>query len=58
MKIDTIRINGIRNPVGFDMPRVTVSWKVRETASAEPLRQQRRPVRISTAAVATEALPL
>ena len=40
MKIDTIRINGIRNPVGFDMPRVTVSWKVRETASAEPLRQR------------------
>ena len=33
MKITNIRINGIREPVGFSMNHVTVSWNVVETKS-------------------------
>ncbi len=39
MKITDIRINGIRNPIGFEFPGVTISWKVRDTASRGPVRQ-------------------
>ncbi len=31
MRIDNVKINGIKNPVGFDYPRVKCSWKVTET---------------------------
>ena len=33
MKINNIRINGVREPVGFSMDHVTVSWNVVETKS-------------------------
>lgn len=33
MKIEDIKINGIENPVGFDLEHLKVSWKVRETVS-------------------------
>ena len=35
MKITDIRINGIREPMGFELPRIILSWKVRETDSAK-----------------------
>lgn len=36
MKITDIKINGIREPVGFTLPSVTVSFKVVETRSKRP----------------------
>ena len=33
MEIYDLKINGIREPLGFELPRVTVSWKVRDTRS-------------------------
>ena len=33
MEIYDLKINGIRAPLGFELPCVTVSWKVRDTAS-------------------------
>ena len=33
MRITDLKINGVREPMGFDLPRVTVSWKVEETRS-------------------------
>ena len=33
MKITDIRINGIREPMGFDLPRLSLSWKVLESRS-------------------------
>ena len=35
MKITDIRVNGIREPLGFVMPQITISWKVEETASRQ-----------------------
>lgn len=36
MKITQIKINGIREPMGFDLPSVTVSFKVTDTPSKHP----------------------
>ena len=33
MRITDLKINGIREPLGFELPFVSVSWKVRETDS-------------------------
>ncbi len=33
MDVYDLKINGVREPVGFELPRVTVSWKVRGTDS-------------------------
>ena len=33
MEITDLKINGIREPLGFELPYVTVSWKVRDTDS-------------------------
>lgn len=38
MKITDLRVNGIREPMGFSLPRITVSWKVTDTASKRPVR--------------------
>ena len=35
MRITDLKINGVREPMGFDMPRVTISWKVRDTQSRQ-----------------------
>ena len=40
MKIDTIRINGIREPIGFAFPHLSLSWKVTETPSRRPVREK------------------
>ena len=40
MKITQIRVNGLRNPLGFEMKHVSVSWKVTETAAKAPIRQK------------------
>ncbi len=36
MKISAMKINGVREPVGFAMEGVTVSWKVLESESRKP----------------------
>ena len=36
MKVTDLRVNGIREPIGFALPHFSLSWKVRETASAKP----------------------
>ena len=36
MKIEQIRINGVREPVGFALPYLEVSFKVTETVSKKP----------------------
>ena len=33
MRIEDIKINGITNPVGFELDHPKVSWKVRESVS-------------------------
>ena len=40
MKITDIRVNGIREPLGFSLPHMSVSWKVTETASRQPVRER------------------
>ena len=40
MKINNIRVNGIREPLGFCLPHVSISWKVAETASRQPARER------------------
>ena len=40
MKITEIRVNGIREPLGFQLPHISISWKVEETASARPVRER------------------
>ena len=35
MKVTDIRFNGIREPLGFDMEHVSVSWKVTDSLSAK-----------------------
>ena len=40
MKITDIRINGIREPLGFSLPHVSVSWKVTDTASRQPVHER------------------
>ena len=47
MKITDLKINGIREPIGFDLPRITVSWKVRNTVSKRSVK--------ATLAVAADA---
>ncbi|MDO4867143.1 MAG: family 78 glycoside hydrolase catalytic domain [Clostridia bacterium] len=37
MKIADIRVNGIREPLGFSLPHLSVSWKTVETASRKPV---------------------
>ena len=39
MKITDIRINGIHEPLGFSMPHISVSFKVTETDSRQPVRE-------------------
>ena len=34
MKIESIRINGIKEPLGYELPYVKVSWKVTDTEAA------------------------
>ncbi len=34
MEIYSLKINGVREPLGFELPWVSVSWKVRDTRSA------------------------
>lgn len=36
MKVNDIRINGIREPMGFSMDGISLSWKVRESISVKP----------------------
>ena len=31
-----MRINGIREPIGFEMEHISLSWKVTESASRKP----------------------
>ena len=38
MEIYDLKINGIPRPLGFELPRVTVSWKLRDTASKRPVK--------------------
>ena len=38
MEIYALKINGIREPLGFELPYVTVSWKVRDTESRRPVK--------------------
>ncbi len=33
MRIEDIKINGIENPVGFELDHLKLSWKVRERVS-------------------------
>ena len=40
MKITSLRVNGIREPLGFSLPHVSVSWKVTDTASKQPTREK------------------
>lgn len=40
MKITAIRINGIREPLGFSLPHLSVSWKTEETVSRQPARER------------------
>ena len=45
MKVTDIRLNGIREPLGFELPHLSLSWKIRDTASKQPVLE-----RISVAA--------
>ena len=38
MTIYDLKINGIREPLGFELPYVSVSWKVRDTASVKAVK--------------------
>ena len=38
MEIYDLKINGIREPIGFELPYVSVSWKVRDTDSKDAAR--------------------
>ena len=40
MKITALRVNGIREPLGFALPHVSVSWKTADTAARQPLRER------------------
>ena len=40
MKITDIRVNGIREPLGFALPHVSISWKVTDTASKQPAHEK------------------
>ena len=40
MIISDIRVNGIREPLGFALPHVSVSWKVKDTDSRRPVRER------------------
>ena len=40
MKITAIRINGIREPLGFAFPHLSVSWKVTESTSGQSARER------------------
>ena len=40
MIITDIRLNGIREPLGFELPYCSLSWKVKETASRRPVREK------------------
>ena len=40
MKITEIRVNGIREPLGFSLPHISVSWKTVETPSLQPVRER------------------
>ena len=37
MKITNLKINGIREPMGYALPYLSVSWKVEDTPSARPI---------------------
>ena len=36
MKVTGLRINGIIEPVGYDFPFISVSWKVKEAKGKNP----------------------
>ena len=38
MTIYDLKINGLREPLGFALPRVSVSWKVRDTGSTKAVK--------------------
>ena len=40
MKITELRVNGIREPLGFSLPHLSISWKTVETASKKPVRER------------------
>ena len=40
MKITELRVNGIREPLGFSLPHLYISWKTVETASKQPVRER------------------
>ncbi len=40
MKITELRVNGIREPLGFSLPHLSISWKTVETASKQPVRER------------------
>ena len=40
MKITELRVNGIREPLGFSLPHLSISWKTVETASKRPVRER------------------
>ncbi|MBR1584400.1 MAG: family 78 glycoside hydrolase catalytic domain [Clostridia bacterium] len=40
MKITELRVNGIREPLGFSLPHVSVSWKVKDTAAKQPVHEK------------------
>ena len=53
MEIYDLKINGIRTPLGFELPWVSVSWKVREAVSKYAVKSS-----ISVASDALFAHPL
>ena len=40
MKITCMRVNGIREPIGFETGSLSLSWKTTETASLKPVREK------------------
>ena len=40
MRIDDLKINGLREPLGFEFPYISVSWKVRDTASKRAMKMR------------------
>ena len=40
MRITDLKINGLREPLGFELPYLSASWKVRETKSTKAVKAQ------------------
>ena len=42
MKINCIRINGLKEPIGYELPFLSVSFKVTDTSSQRPEKSSAR----------------